>query len=155
MNKTYKENTGFTACSCGQAVQYLTKDSMYLQTCLNRLESPVSAWLFLSFCQHVKLVHVFVFCSKKGGASRSRVSAVAACKAQRTAGSPAPAVLQPDAMPVGLDSEADRCHLKRNQTTCRGTDGAVGQREGPSDWFVWITEDIKSTVLSVTCTMTI
>lgn len=67
------------------------------------------------FCQHVTLGSCVAFFLKKGGAPRSRVSAVGACKAQRTAGSPAPAVLQPDALPVGLDTEADRCHLTRNQ----------------------------------------
>lgn len=102
--------------------QSLIKGSIYWQTLL---ECPITA-LHLGetrltcsrssplFCQHVTLVHVLLyFLPKKGGAPRSRVSAVGACKAQRTAGSPAPAVLQPDALPVGLDTEADRCHLKK------------------------------------------
>lgn len=35
-----------------------------------------------------------------------------AVEAQRTESPPASAVLQADAMPVGLDAEADRCQLK-------------------------------------------
>lgn len=72
----------------------------------------------------------FFILSLKGGASWSRVSAVGAAEALRTAGSPAPAVLQPDAMSVGLDAEADRCHLNGTRITWRDTDGAAGQREG-------------------------
>lgn len=80
--------------SWGNKVDLFTEQSSLLSTC------------------HL-FVCCFIFLPKKGGAPRSRVSAVGACKAQRTAGSPAPAVLQPDALPVGLDTEADRCHLKK------------------------------------------
>lgn len=53
----------------------------------------------------------------QGGASGLRVPAVGALTAQRTEGPPASAVLQADAMSVGLDAEADRCQLKRNHIT--------------------------------------
>lgn len=88
------------------------------------------------FTQNLNLsVLVCCFCrSKKGGASRSRVREVGACKAQRTAGSPASAVLQSDAMPVGLDAEADRCHLKGNQITCGGVHDAAGSVDDPGGY---------------------
>lgn len=69
----------------------------------------------LSSPSHVSLVHVLLLFVKTGAAPWSRVAEVGARKAQWTAGPPASAVLQPDAVSVGLDAEADRCHLKGNQ----------------------------------------
>lgn len=131
--------------------QYLIQRSIYQQTGRTLLERPITAlhpgkwgWLlvhraplfFFFFSLPVILSTLFAnaFVLKKGGASRTRAPAVGARAAQRTAGSPAPAVLQPDAMPVGLDTEADRCHLKGNQITWK---------EGnPAFSHVWIPQHV-------------
>lgn len=48
-------------------------------------------------------------------------------KTQGTASLPAPAILQPGAVPVGLDAEADRCHLKERRK--RSEQKVEGERD--------------------------
>lgn len=99
--------------------QYLIKVSIHQQTAAPMSNNHTTS------TSSVNMSPWFLCCFPSlGGASRSRHCAVGACEAKWAAGSPAPAVLQPDAMPVGLDTEADRCHLKGNQITFMGTDGA-------------------------------
>lgn len=51
-------------------------------------------------------------------------------EAEGTVGSDAYAVLQPNALPVGLDTEDNERHLKPNQiTTKRHKNGAAGEEQ--------------------------
>lgn len=71
------------------------------------------------------------FLPSEGGAYGLWVSALGALEAQRTEGPPASAVLQADAMPVGLDAEVDRCQLKSNHITWH-----EGQKEKKTRWLL-------------------